>query len=235
MVAGIIVFATKLKNCIPSIRYVKKSHIKTVTGIGVVFFACQIFYMLIVNTNEFLITNLFGPQKTTEYTYYYKLTSIISIITSLALTPIWSVVTKAMEEKNYVWVKKLYCKIKILGMLAIFFQFIIILFLQPIMDLWLGKGVISVENSSAIAFAMFGSVFIYSGALSTIVCGMSRMRLQALFYGFGAVFKFIFIYLLANVFDNWIIVVWSNVFVLLPYCIVQQIDLDIYLNKLIKN
>lgn len=231
---GIIVFCTKLKDCRPSIYYIEKKYIKIVLSIGGIFFFCQILYMLIINTNEFLITSFFGPKYTTEYTFYYKISSLISMITTLAMTPIWSVITKAMTEKKWNWLSSLYKKIKKIGFLIIMFEFLLIPFMQIIFDLWLGKNVIHIDYLIAFAFACFGSVFVYSSMLSTIVCGMAKMKLQTVCYTIGVVFKFIFIFLISRFTDNWSIVVWVNTIILFPYCILQQIWLDKYFEKKIK-
>lgn len=230
-VAGIIVFATTLKQCRPDLKYVDKHSVRQIMSIGSVFFLCQIFYMIIMNTNSFLITNRFGAEYTAEYEFYYKLTSLISMVVTLAVTPIWSMVTKSISEKNFEWLRKLYKILKILGMSAIVFQFLLIPFEQLIMNIWLKERSIDVQIPIAIAFACFGSVFVYSSILSTVVCGMARMKLQAIMYGIGAVVKIAMVLWFSCHTSDWSVVVWSNVLVLLPYCIVQQIDLDRYIKN----
>lgn len=234
IIAGIIVFSSSLRQCSPSIRFVDKQHIHGVMGVGSVFFACQIMYMLMMNTNEVIISNLFSPEYTTDYTFYFKITSLISTVLTLAMTPIWSVVTKAIAEKNYAWTKKLYGFLKLIGLGAVVLEFLLIPFLQTIMDIWLGDNSIAVNYGTALAFACFGSVFIYTGILSTVVCGMARMRIQTISYSVAMAVRFILIFIFAQHGGNWDVVVWSTVLVLLPYCIIQHIDLNIYFNKKIK-
>lgn len=234
LIAAIILFSTTLRDCVPSIRYVDKKHSKAVLSIGSIFFICQILYMLIINTNEFLITKLFGPEYTTEYTFYYKITSLVSMLVTLAMTPIWSVITKATAEKDFLWLGKLYKIIKLAGIGLIALQFSIIPFSQFIFDIWLGADTIKIDYVTAIAFACFGGAFIYSSMLSTIVCGMAKMKLQTIFYSVGVVIKFIFVIVLSNFTNNWNIIVWSNALILVPYCIAEQIELNVYIKKQIK-
>lgn len=234
IVAGVIVFSTKLKECSPSIKCIEKKHIQGVMGIGSIFFLCQITYMLMMNTNEAVISNLFGPEYTTEYTFYFKITSLISTLLTLAMTPIWSVVTKAIAEENYLWTRKLYRVLKFVGLGATGVEFLLIPFLQPIMNMWLGDNSFKIDYGIALAFACFGSVFIYTGILSTIVCGMTRMKLQTISYSIAMVVRFILIYILAKLGADWSIVVWCTVLVLLPYCVIQHIDLNVYFSKKIK-
>ena len=231
-IAGKVVFHRELKACKPSFKFVEKEHMKRVFGVGAVFFFCQIFYMLIVNTNEFLITSEFGPQYTTEYTFYYKLTSLISMIVTLAMTPIWSVVTKAMVEENYLWLIKLYKKLKLIGLGVIILQFAFIFVEQFAMNIWLRSNSIQINYYTAIAFAFFGSVFVYTSILSAMVGGMYRMKLQALCYGIGVIGKFVIVFCFSNIFNHWSLVVWSNAIILVPYCMAQQVDLNRYLQKL---
>lgn len=234
VIGGIVIFSTNLKDCKPSVKYIEKKYIRIVLSIGGIFFICQILYMLIINTNEFLITNLFGPEYTTEYTFYYKITSLISTVVSLAMTPIWSVVTKSMTEKKWVWLNDLYKKIKKIGFLIIIFEFLLIPFMQILFDIWLGDRSIRIDYFIALSFACFGSVFVYSSMLSTIVCGLAKMRLQTICYTLGTIFKFIFILLISKYINNWSIVVWTNAIILLPYCVLQQIWLDKYFENKIR-
>lgn len=230
-IAGIIVFFTKLNDCRPNVRFIDRQHINMVMKIGGIFFFCQILYMLITNTNEFLITKLYGPEYTTEYTFYYKVTSLISMVVTLAITPIWSVVTKAMVEGNWQWLKKLVNKIQLVGIAVIAVEFLIIPVLPFVFDIWLGENSIEVNYKIALSFSCFGSAFVYSSMLSTIVCGLARMKLQAICYAVGVVFKFIFVILVSKVTNDWSIVVWSNALLLAPYCIIQQIDLNRFLKS----
>lgn len=231
IVAGVICFCVELKSCRPSVRFIEHDRVKQIISIGTVFFGCQILYMLIVNTNEFLITKLYGGEYTVEYSFYYKITSMLSTIVTLALTPIWSVVTKAATEKDFAWLNKLYGRFKIIGITLCALEFLIIPVLQPIMDLWLGKGSIDVTMSNAIAFASFSGVFLFSSMLSTIVCGLAHMRVQFYSYFVGVILKIVVIITLYKVCPNWNLVVWSNVLVLLPYIVVQIMDLDKYMKK----
>lgn len=234
IIAGIYVFIKPLKQCRPSLNFISKERVKDIMSIGAVFFTCQILYMIIVNTNEFLVTKLYGASYTAEYSFYYKVTSIVAMLVTLGMTPIWSVVTKALTEKNYVWLNKLYVTIKRLGWLIVAFQFLLVPFMQYVMDFWLGKGIVIIRTETAIAFAVFGSVFVISSMLSTIVCGMARMKLQTICYSIGVVLKLVVDFSFYKVYHYWDLIVWSNVLVLLPYIIVQIIDLNRFFKVHIK-
>ena len=87
------------------------------------------------------------------------------------------------------------------------------------------------EIPVAFSFAVLASTFIYSGMLSTMVCGLGRMKLQLYSYGIAVAVKFVVVGLLYETF-GWQMVVWINAIVLGLYCIVQQIDLDRYFSHM---
>ncbi len=231
LAAGIILFFTKLKKVKPELGYITKEHCKKVLSIGGMFFLCQIFYMLIVNTNEFFITKFFSPELTTEYSFYYKITSVLSMMVTLAMTPVWSVVTKALAENDFAWIKKLYGKIKIFGAAAIVLQFAVIPFLQPIMNLWLGDGKVTVTFARAAIFAFFGGAFAYSGMLSAIVCGLGKVKLQAIAFGTGAAVKIVFSIFAGSLGFGWDSVVLCNAVILAVYCVLQTVSLEIFIKN----
>lgn len=231
LAAGIILFLTKLKCVKPEFGYITKEHCKKVLSVGGMFFLCQVFYMLIVNTNEFFITRFFSPELTTEYSFYYKITSVLSMAVTLAMTPVWSVVTKALAEKDFVWIKKLYGKIRIFGAITIVLQFAVIPFLQPLMNVWLGEGKVTVTYSRAVIFAFFGGAFAYSGMLSSIVCGMGKVKLQAIAFGTGAAIKIVFSVFAEKLGFGWESVVLCNATILAVYCVLQTISLEIFIKN----
>lgn len=235
IIAGISIFFKELRDCCPNFKFITKDATRKIMGIGAMFFACQIFYTIIANTNEFFVSHFWSATDTADYGFYYRITMLISMVISLALTPSWSMITKAYAEKNFTWLAKLYRLFKLTGLAIIIIQFLIVPFLQPIMNLWLGKNILTVNVYTSIAFACFGASFLYSSMLSTIVCGLAKMRLQFWCYGLGAILKIVFIILIAKVSDDWTWVVWSNVLILAPYCILQQLQLDRLFAKLKNN
>lgn len=234
LIAGIYVFNTQLRECKPSFQFVDKNAIHAIVHIGALFFLCQILYMIIANTNEFFITNLYGASYTAEYTFYYKLTSLASMIVTLGLAPIWSVVTKAQQEGNFEWLGKLFNKIKIAGLGVLFLQLLFVPILPFLMELWLGKGVVDVRYDIALSFALFGSAFVYSGMLSTISNGLAMMKVQTIAFTVGVVVKILLLYFFYHV-TSWDFVVWCNFVVLLIYIICQQVSLNKYLERSFTN
>lgn len=221
LIAGIVIFTGRLRNCRPSFSYIDKNCISAIIGIGFQFFLCQILYMIIANTNELIITNLYGAECTTEYTFYYKLATIGTMIVSLALTPLWSVVTKAQSEENYRWLYKLYNIIRVCGVVLLIIQLVLVPFIPWLMRVWLGEGMVDVSILTALSFALFGATFMYTGMLSTIANGLSMMKIQIISYTIAVLLKLVLVFALYSV-TNWVFVVWVNTIILIPYIVSQQ-------------
>jgi len=223
LIGTIVIFKKTLKGCAPKLKFFTKKRANSVLKLGVIFFWVQSMYMIIAVTNEFFISQFTKPEYVVDYQIYNRLFTIVGMLFSLALTPIWSAITKAINEKDYHWLQSTYKKLNILVLLALSLEFTIIPFLQVIVDIWLGRNYISINYIYASIFAMYGSIFIYLTALSTIVSGMGKLKLQAVCYTIGVFIKYILIYYGSSIFESWIVVIASNAVILLPYCILQAI------------
>lgn len=230
-IANIIMFTTKLKNSKPSIKYFSTRYAKLILTLGGMFFWIQIMYMIIVNTNEYLITWFIGPKYVVEYQIYYKIFSMVGTLFTLMLTPMWSMVTKALNNNDLEWIQKLYNKLIKVTILAIFAEFLIIPFLQFLINMWLGKNAIEVNYWFSIIFAISGSLMIWNGVISTIVNGLGKLKIQFVFMTSGVIINIPLAYILCNLLNSWIGVVLANIVSFMPYCIIQPIFIKKYINN----
>ncbi|WP_313167463.1 hypothetical protein [Streptococcus parasuis] len=231
LTATIFVFLKELKGCRPEIKFFEVKYARDVMKLGGIFFWVQIMYMVITATNEFLITWFTVPEMVVEYQIYNKLFTLIGTIFALALTPIWSAVTKALSEQNFTWIKKLYKTLKLMAILAVICEFGMIPFLQLGINLWLGDNAIQVNYLYAIAFAIFGSIIIWNGVISSIANGCGELKTQSIFFTIGALIKIPIAWVLVGVFDSWIGVIVANIIAMGLYCVVQPIWLNRFLNE----
>ena len=231
LIASVVVFSGTMRDCIPSVRAFNQRKAKAVLSLGGIFFVCQVLYMLIANTNEILITQYTDPANVVEYQIYNKLFTLAGTLFMLALTPVWSAVTKAIAEKEYCWVKKLIKILLRLSLLATFVEFLIVPFLQPIVNIWLGDKAISVNYIYALCFALFGSAMVFQSAISTIANGTGRVRTQAICYGVGIVVKLLIIHFGVAISGSWIVIILANALILFPYCIIQWLEINRTINR----
>lgn len=217
VICTVVIFATTLKDSIPSIKFFEKTFVKDVLGIGLTLLWLSLVFMVITATNEMLITYLTSPDNVVYYQAYNKIFNTGAILFSLALTPIWSAVTKAQAKNDYLWIKKIY-KLFLMATIGCFIiELCIIPMLQFVMNLWLGKEAIVVNPTYAVAFAILSTIMILHNVNTSIGNGMSYFKIQVIGMTMAAVFFIPLSYLFVRLFGSWIGIVWSAIICLLPY------------------
>lgn len=226
IVMTIVVFTrTELRRAVPRFRDFSLTHAKEVLALGGTFLFVQIAYMVIMTTNEYLITIFCSSEWVVTYQLYYKPFSLVGTIFSLALTPVWSAVTKAFSEKDLNWINMLYKKLMLLCLFGAIASFAAIPFVQAFMDIWLGKNYLQVYGWYAVAFAALNTTIMLNGVLSSFANGISKLCVQAVCFVIGAIIKVPIAFLLVKATGSWIGVVWANVLAMVIFCIAQPIAL----------
>ena len=224
LLATIIIFFGKLRYAIPNIKYITKSHIKKVLSLGGTFFFIQIAYMVIMSTNEFLITQTSGNIYVVEYQAYYKLYSLGSTVFALALTPIWSVITKAKTEGNYTWIMSTYKKFMLLAIIFYAGEFLIIPIMRPLINIWIGADALpSISILTSVLFAILGCLMILNSILSSIANGMGDLKIQTICFMIGAIIKVPLSILLVELTNRWDGVIIANIICVGLYCLIQPL------------
>ena len=231
ILATIFLFSKNLKDCMPRLEYYEHRYAKNVLALGGLFFWVQAMYLIIIITNEFLIAWLTAPEKVVEYQIYNRVFTLMGAIFMLALTPIWSAVTKSIAEKNYSWVSRLYNILKLMSILAVVVQLSIIPFLQFGVNIWLGDNAIDVNYLYAAVFAIFGSMFIWNGVISSITNGIGELKILSIWYTIGAMIKIPAAWYLVGVFNSWIGVVVASILAMSLFCIFQPLWLNRFLDR----
>ena len=225
LIATIVIFRTRLRNSIPSIRHYSSAHAGKVMKLGGMFFWLQIVDMIIFNTNEYLITIFVGPEMVVDYQIYNRIFLLISTVFNMALTPIWSIVTQACANDDYLWIHKLKMKLDRLALYAIAGQMILVPAVPLIVKVWLGDRAIMIDYRYSIAFALLGIVNVVVGVNAKIANGMGQLRTAFIFLTFGSLVNIPISYYLVKLTNSWISMPIANTVSLLPYCIVQSIVL----------
>lgn len=222
LIITILVFrGKKLRGCYPRIRYFDMNKAREILKLGSTFLWAQVMFMILTSTNEYLITYFTAPEHVVTYQIYNRLFTVVGSLAILALTPMWSAITKSVVEKNYLWMKNMYRCLHYGVAITILFEIITVLSSQMIFNIWLGDNSIQVDYLVATIFALYGSIFIWQTVESTIACGTGRMKVQTIAYTVCVVAKIAFSVLLMSTTGQWIYLIVVNTLVLLCYCIIQ--------------
>lgn len=222
-----------------SFKYIDKSASRVIISLGAKFFLIQICLLVINSSNEILITSfLKNPQLVVLYQKYYKLFYVPITCASLIVGPIWGVVTKAVAERKFAWIKKISRAMNWLSFAIGLLSFIILAVLQPLMDAWLGDSTTSVNYLVGLIFASYSFISV-SILFSAAICnGLAALKTQIIGTVIGAAVKIPLFYLLVKMNWlgdlTWVGVVLINCVVLLPVAVMQPIESVLKLKKIEK-
>ena len=233
LLSSLILFKSKtLRQCIPSFKYCNSETAKNMLSFGAQFFFAQIFFMGLTSTNEIIITKMFSASDVVEYSIYYRLFTVVGSLFMLALTPLWSKVTKDLAQKKYDKIQKTNHFLYGLSAVAMIGEFFMALICQFVVNIWLGDEAIAVSSQIAFIFAFYGGMYIFNVVLTTVANGMADLKTQIIFYGIGTVLKIPAIYLMSQASNNWSVVMVYNSVIFLVFCIFQLIWIERKIKKL---
>ena len=221
LVVTFYLFLQPLKDMAPNLKKFKKTSAFEVLNIGVNLLWLQVVAMVVLSTHPFLITRLVGPQQVVEYNIYYRVYTTIASILSLALTPIWSAVTKAQGQKNYHWIKKLYGLLLIFPVITIALDVLMLPVLQIFFDFWLGNASIRVNASAVISMTIFSALYVLHNVNTSVNNGLSYFKVQNILMSIAAILMIPCSILFCRLMGNWTGVIVACSVVILPYEFIQ--------------
>ncbi len=222
IIATVWVFWLKIPNARPTIKAYRTDYAISILKVGGVFLWLQLIAMIVDNTNNYLITLFVGNSAVVEYQIYNKIFNLPMTMVMLLTTSLWSTITKAKAENNWRWIAKSYNNfMKITGLMGLV-EFIVIIPLQFIFNLWLGDKTIQVNYGTAAIFAVAGSVMILRTILANYSNGLCELKIQTIYMTIGAVLNIPLAYIFSSVLNNYIAIVIANIISMIPYCVVQM-------------
>ncbi len=233
IIASILIFSEKKMRVIsPHYKYFNRQSANAVFSLGIIFLILQILYMVISVTDSWFIAKFYGPSCTVAYQIYYKSFSFVSMLFMLALTPLWSAITKAYAERRYTWIIKLK-RLLSLAFCGLILLQVLFLFLMPwFFKIWLGTESIEFSYFTGISFTIYSTIFIWISIQSTLAAGLGKLKVQLVCYIVAVIFKICSILLLHRAFPDWEFVVIVTSVALLPYCVIQPIALSREIKKI---
>ena len=177
-------FSRKYKLYKPSFKCIDFSIAHDLFGLGVKFFLLQIAVVLLYQTNNIIIAQLYGPKEVTPYSIAYRYFNILMMTFSIVLSPLWSAFTDAWAKKELEWINNALKKLIKSWIIFAIVGVTMLAISGPFYKIWLGKTV-------TIPFMMSALVLIYvlinawNGIFSSFLNGVSKVKLQ-MFAGISA-------------------------------------------------
>lgn len=215
---------------IPSIQ-----ELKGIFSLGVKFFVVNMAYVVQYQTSNIMISRYFSPEKVTEFNIAFKLFSVLSIVFSIIVSPVWSSVTNAEINNDFVWIENITKRLIKIWFFLCIVCFFIILVSDKIYSIWVGS-LVSVPLLTTIGIAIVIIFNCFSSIFIQILNGLSMVKLQFWLSLFVIVIFIPLAYFLSvklsfGVFGICLAIIFSNVNGL----IVAPIQLNRHLKKMKKS
>lgn len=178
-IATIYFFSRGYKEFIPNYKFIELRYIKDLTSLGMKFFLIQISFIIIFSTNNLIITQIFGPSKVTPYNIAYKYFSIITMVFTIVLSPIWSGFTDAYVKNDFLWIKYTMKKILRLFYALCILTIILIIISNTVYSIWLGtNNAVYIPLSLSISMGIFVIITNWITPFTYFVNGVGKIKLQ---------------------------------------------------------
>ena len=161
----------------PSFKYVRFSYARDLMTLGMKFFVIQIAVVIIYQTSNIIIAQLFGPAQVTPYNIAYKYFSIIPMVFSIIMMPFWSAFTEAWVKEEYSWIKNIIKSLIKLWAIIGIVTLIMLLCSNLVYRLWVGKE-IRVPNMLSAIMAVYVVLNAWGSIYSQFLNGVGKVKVQ---------------------------------------------------------
>jgi O-antigen/teichoic acid export membrane protein/O-antigen ligase len=225
IVGSIIVFNKKLKAIKPKIADFKINVAKEIMGIGLLFFLAQISLLFLNSSNQILISNIYGPSVVVDYTKYTKLFNVVLSIFTIMCTALWAAIGKSFVSGNIKWIKKMNKNFLGVATIMTILCGLIVLFLQPIFNIWLGEATIMVDWLIALICWISVSIRFFTSLSSSISNGIQTLKTQIICLIIGAIVKIPLVYLITYLVEGipWYLVIIVDIICYTPLLVILPI------------
>ena len=176
LVASFWYYRTHYKEYAPAFRYVDLRSAKGLLNVGIMFFLFQSTALIVVATDNIIISRLFGAGEVTPYNIALKYFTPVTLIFTILSAPLWSAYTESYAQKDFDWIRRITAKM--LRVWALMFVVVIpmILFSGFAFELWIGS-----EIKIPIGLTCWMAVYVLLAAWNQIfgnfINGVGKLRL----------------------------------------------------------
>ncbi|MGP8313512.1 lipopolysaccharide biosynthesis protein [Enterocloster aldenensis] len=138
-VCNTISIMSKYSYLVPSIFFFQKTKVKEITNVGTQFFIIQLTAVLILSSQNLIVSNFFGASAVTPFnTVNTAFAAIYSVMAALVV-PIWSRTTEAAAKGDFFWIRQAMKKIRYVAGVFIVMFIGIVFFYKDFSRIWLGR------------------------------------------------------------------------------------------------
>ena len=136
---GILFFGGRFRNLAPNISHVHIGSSLSILKLGLLFFVLQIVGAMMYSSDSLIIANVLGAQDVPIFTVTDKIFSLVTLIVSTTLMPLWPAYSEALSRGDIGWSLKIFKKSIVYSIgISLVLTLLLICFGQQIIHFWIG-------------------------------------------------------------------------------------------------
>jgi len=183
LLGSVVLFGGRMKDIAPSAKLVNLKTVNEILSLGLKFFVLQIITIVLFQANNIIIAKAVNPESVVEYNMAFKYISVITMIFTIVLTPIWSATTDAYARGDYDWIKKTLSYLRKVCIATILFGGIMVLTSKFIYGIWLGKNTINIPYITTALVWVYISLEMLYKMYVMIINGIGKVYAQMIITG----------------------------------------------------
>ncbi|MFZ4521218.1 MAG: lipopolysaccharide biosynthesis protein [Bacteroidales bacterium] len=187
-IATDFLFRTSYKAVKPNIFHIEKVHVSKLFNLGFKYFFLQITAIILLTSQNLIISQLFGPAEVTPYNIAYKYFSLIFVVYSIIIGPLLPAYTQAYFSRDLDWIRRITGKF--LRICYLFFILIVVMIVLSgtFYALWVGKSV-SIPFLLTLVIGLLNMMHIWNSLYLPLINGIGKIQIQLI----GSIFTVVLI------------------------------------------
>ena len=191
-------FRTKLKDIAPSFKLFEFKSVGSILSLGLKFFVLQMITIVLFQANSIIIARVVSPEAVVEYNLAFKYVSLLTMIFTIVITPVWSATTDAYVRKDFEWINKTLSFSRKVCIASVFIGVLMVLASKFVYGMWLGRGSIDISYSTTGLIFLYISFEMLYKVYGTIINGTGKVFAQMILTGIIAIIYIPLAIFLAN-------------------------------------
>lgn len=207
---------------------------KLLFGLGGKFFIINISLLVILSTDNIIISNLLGPVFVTDYFTVQKVFQFLIVIFTVVLASSWALYSEAITNKDFNWIRENLKKMNFYFLGIVVLGFFIFFFIDNILNLWIGENIIIIPEGLALCNLIYTFIFCFTNIYMFFINASNKIKLQMYLYIFGAIVNIPLSILFVKILGSSTGVILSTIICFLPLLIVMPLQAKKIIQKLEK-
>ncbi len=177
VVASLYLYNKDLRKFAPSFRSINFGYARKLLNIGGAFFLIQIGAMVLIHSNNFIISRILGPESVTVYNVAFRLFSVLSMLFAIIIMPYWSAFTDAYAKNDFDWIKANIRKIRLIWLSLFALGLGIFIYSEQLYKIWINDAV-HIPTALSLSMLIYMGFYMWHTLHVYFLNGIGKIRLQ---------------------------------------------------------